>query len=107
MAVAVGVGDAVGAHAEGVPVAVGVGLGLGVGDGVPTAAAISIRPHPYTLLGGVGRPQAAAEEIQQPCYPMHRDFAWIWCRKLGMAHHSNAIAPEMCGVAMDVPLAVP
>ena len=30
----------------------------------------------------------------------------IWCRRLGSAHHSNAIAPEMCGVAMDVPLAV-
>jgi hypothetical protein len=30
----------------------------------------------------------------------------IWCRKLGRADHSNAIAPEMCGVAMDVPLAV-
>jgi hypothetical protein len=23
-----------------------------------------------------------------------------------MAHHNRAIAPEMCGVAMDVPLAV-
>ena len=28
------------------------------------------------------------------------------CRKLGSAHHSKAMAPEMCGVAMDVPLAV-
>lgn len=30
----------------------------------------------------------------------------IWCRKPGIADHNNAIAPEMCGVAMDVPLAV-
>jgi hypothetical protein len=30
----------------------------------------------------------------------------IWCRKLGIADHSKAIAPEMCGVAIDVPLAV-
>ena len=30
----------------------------------------------------------------------------IWCFKLGMADHNNAIAPEMCGVAIDVPLAV-
>lgn len=30
----------------------------------------------------------------------------IWCRRLGIADHNNAIAPEMCGVAIDVPLAV-
>jgi hypothetical protein len=30
----------------------------------------------------------------------------IWCRRLGIADHNSAIAPEMCGVAMDVPLAV-
>jgi hypothetical protein len=30
----------------------------------------------------------------------------IWCRKLGSAHHNNPMAPAMCGVAMDVPLAV-
>jgi hypothetical protein len=33
-------------------------------------------------------------------------LAVSWCRRLGIADHSNAIAPEMCGVAMDVPLAV-
>ena len=27
-----------------------------------------------------------------------------WCRRLGTADHSKAIAPAMCGVAMDVPL---
>ena len=27
-----------------------------------------------------------------------------WCRKLGIADHSRAIAPAMWGVAMDVPL---
>jgi len=30
----------------------------------------------------------------------------IWCLKLGIADHNSAIAPEICGVAMDVPLAV-
>ena len=33
-------------------------------------------------------------------------LAVIWCRMPGSAHHSRAMAPEMCGVAMDVPLAV-
>ena len=33
-------------------------------------------------------------------------LAGIWCRKLGMADHNSAMAPEICGVAMDVPLAV-
>ena len=30
----------------------------------------------------------------------------IWCRKFGIAHQSRPIAPAICGVAMDVPLAV-
>jgi hypothetical protein len=33
-------------------------------------------------------------------------LAISWCRRLGIADQSKAIAPEMCGVAMDVPLAV-
>ena len=33
-------------------------------------------------------------------------LAVSWCRKLGIADHSRAIAPAMWGVAMDVPLAV-
>ena len=33
-------------------------------------------------------------------------LAISWCRRLGTADHSKAIAPAMCGVAMDVPLAV-
>jgi hypothetical protein len=31
-------------------------------------------------------------------------LALSWCRKLGTADHSKAIAPAICGVAMDVPL---
>ena len=31
-------------------------------------------------------------------------LAVSWCRKLGIADHSKAIAPAMCGVAIDVPL---
>ena len=33
-------------------------------------------------------------------------LAVSWWRRLGTADHSRAIAPAMCGVAMDVPLAV-
>ena len=31
-------------------------------------------------------------------------LAVSWCRRLGIADHSRATAPAMCGVAMDVPL---
>ena len=34
-------------------------------------------------------------------------LAVIWFLKLGMADYSKAIAPEMCGVAMDVPESKP
>ena len=61
LGVGVGVGVAVAPHAEGVAVAVGVGVGVAVGDGVPTAAAISTRPHPYTLFGGPAVPHCVEE----------------------------------------------
>jgi hypothetical protein len=32
-------------------------------------------------------------------------LASIWLRNSGCADHSRAMAPEMCGVAMEVPLA--
>ena len=44
-----------------VAVAVGVGVGVAVGDGVPTAAAISMRPQPYTLFGGPAAPHCVEE----------------------------------------------
>ena len=31
-------------------------------------------------------------------------LAASWCLRLGIADHSRATAPAMCGVAMDVPL---
>jgi hypothetical protein len=31
-------------------------------------------------------------------------LASIWFCRLGMADHNNAMAPAICGVAMDVPL---
>ena len=46
------------------------------------------------------------EEINTAALFKASRLAVIWCRKLGSADHSNAIAPEICGVAMDVPLAV-
>src|SRR5262249_31661852 len=54
------VGVAVGVGLGGI-VAVAVGVAVGVGDGVPppcTAARISTRPHPYTLLGGPASPHS-------------------------------------------------
>jgi hypothetical protein len=105
--VAVGVTDGVadGAQAAGVAVGDGVGLGVGVGLGIPTAAAISTRPQPYTLLGGPAVPHAV-EEIKTAALSKASRLIWIWCRRLGIAHHNKPIAPAVCGVAMDVPLAV-
>jgi hypothetical protein len=59
VAVAVPVGVGVGVicpHAGGEAVGDGVGLGVAVGDGIPTAAWMSTRPQPYTLLGGPAVP---------------------------------------------------
>ncbi len=78
---------------------------MGVGDGVPTAAAISTRPQPYTLFGGPPVPHWV-EEIKTEWLFKASRLAVIWCRKAWKRDHSNAIAPEICGVAMDVPLAV-
>jgi hypothetical protein len=100
-----GVGVGVpGAH--GVTVAVGVGVGGGgVGGGVPTAVAILTRPQPYTLFGGPAGPHSVLE-IKTVELSKASRLAWIWFCKLGMADHNKAMAPAICGVAMDVPLAV-
>jgi len=103
VAVAVGVG-VVAPH--GVAVDGGVGETNGVGPGVPTAAAISIRPQPKTLFGGVGPPGGhAVESISTAVLSKASRLSWIWCCKLGIADHKSAIAPAICGVAMEVPLA--
>jgi hypothetical protein len=105
--VSLGVGVTVGVVApQGVALDTGVGETLGVGPGVPTAAAISIRPQPKTLFGGVGPPGGhAAESISTAELFKASRLASIWCCKLGMADHNSAMAPAICGVAMDVPLA--
>ena len=103
VAVVVGVGDAVGPHAEGVAVAVGVGVGVAVGDGVPTAAAISMRPQPYTLFGGPASPHDVSEIKCAVLFKASR-LAVSWCSSCECADQSSAIAPEICGVAMEVPL---
>jgi hypothetical protein len=46
------------------------------------------------------------EEIKCAALFKASRLAVIWCFKLGMADHNSPIAPAMCGVAMDVPLAV-
>ena len=107
VAVAVDVGVGVGVVGpQGVALDTGVGETLGVGPGVPTAAAISIRPQPKTLFGGVGPPGGhAAESIPTAELSKASRLASIWCCKLGMADHNSAMAPAICGVAMEVPLA--
>jgi hypothetical protein len=98
VAVAVGVADAA-------AVAVAVAEGVGVGEPPPlTAAKISIRPQPYTLLGGPAVPHWVEEIKCAELFKASR-LAVIWCRKLGMADHNRPMAPEMCGVAIEVPLA--
>src|SRR5262249_59289891 len=70
-----------------------------------TAAKISIRPQPYTLFGGPAVPHWV-DEMKTAWLSNQSRLGVIWCRKLGRAHQSKPIAPAMCGVAMDVPLAV-
>ncbi len=57
------------------------------------------------MFGGPAVPHCVEEINTAELFKASR-LSVIWCRKLGMAHHSRAIAPEMCGVAIDVPLAV-
>ena len=47
------------------------------------------------------------EEIKCAALSSASRLAVIWFFKLGMADHSKAMAPAICGVAMEVPLAVP
>ena len=46
------------------------------------------------------------EEIKTAALSNASRLMVIWCRRLGSAHHSRAMAPEICGVAIDVPLAM-
>ena len=57
------------------------------------------------MFGGPAVPHCVEEINTAELFKASR-LSVIWCRKLGMAHHSRAIAPEMCGVAIEVPLAV-
>jgi hypothetical protein len=99
--VAVGVGVGVpGPH--GVALDTGVGETVGVGGGVPTAVAILTRPQPYTLFGGPAGPHCVLETKTAALFKASR-LAWIWFCKPGIADHNSAMAPAICGVAMDVP----
>ena len=118
VAVGVGVGDRGGSLGvgvgEGKSVGVGDGLGggvvvavavaVGVGDGPPpTAAKISTRPQPYTLFGGPASPHWVSLMCTAELFNASR-LAVSWWRRLGIAFHNKAMAPAICGVAMDVPL---
>src|SRR5262249_10767350 len=72
--------------------------------GPPTAARISTRPQPYTLLGGPAPPGHRMEAICTAALFNVSRLSVSWWRRLGTAFHNNAMAPAMCGVAMDVPL---
>jgi hypothetical protein len=106
--VAVAVGVAVGVTlgvvvAVGVAVGVAVAVGVGVGEPPPTAARISTRPQPYTLFGGPASPHWVELICTAELFNASR-LSESWWRRLGIAFHSKAIAPAMCGVAMEVPL---
>jgi hypothetical protein len=105
VSVTVGVGVGV-ARPHGVALDAGVGETVGVGPGVPTAVAILTRPQPKTLFGGPAAPHSVLEIKTAELFRASR-LGWIWCWKLGIADHNKAMAPAMCGEAMDVPLAVP
>jgi hypothetical protein len=62
------------------------------------------RPQPKTLFGGPAGPHSVLE-IKKAALSRASRLGWIWFCKLGMADHNNAMAPAICGVAMDVPLA--
>jgi hypothetical protein len=47
----------------------------------------------------------AVEEIKTAELSKASRLASIWCWKLGIADHNSAMAPAICGVAIDVPLA--
>ena len=90
----------------GVGVEVGVPVGVGVGVGIPlvTAARISIRPQPKMLFGDPPVPQWV-EAIRTAALFKAARLGSIWFCKLGMADQSSAVAPAICGVAAEVPLA--
>jgi hypothetical protein len=57
------------------------------------------------LFGGPAVPHWVEEINTAELFKASR-LAVIWFFKLGTADHNSAMAPEMCGVAMEVPLAV-
>ena len=63
------------------------------------------RPQPYTLFGGPAPPHWVEAMWTAVLFTASR-LAVSWWRRLGTADQSKAIAPAMCGVAMDVPLAL-
>jgi hypothetical protein len=67
------------------------------------AARISTRPQPYTLFGGPAVPHWVEEIKCAALFIVVRLPLMSW-RKFGRAHHSNVMAPAICGVAIDVPL---
>jgi hypothetical protein len=87
---------------EGLTAGVGVAVAVGVGDAPLTAASTSTRPQPYTLFGGPAAPHNVESIWTAELFNTAR-LASIWFLKLGMADHKSANAPEMWGVAIDVP----
>src|SRR5438876_3722716 len=91
----------------GVGVEVGVPVGVGVGVAIPlvTAARISTRPQPKMLFGGPAVPHWVEAILTAALFKAAR-LGSIWFCKLGIADQSRAMAPAICGVAMEVPLAI-
>ena len=54
------------------------------------------------MLGGAESPHCVEAIWTAELFKASR-LAWIWFFKSGMADQSNAMAPAICGVAIDVP----
>ena len=86
--------------------AVAVAVAVGVGVGVSSSAhrgKISTRPSHTHCLEDPRSPHWVEAMWTAELFKASR-LAVSWCRRLGIADHSKAIAPAMWGVAMDVPL---
>ena len=81
--------------------------GVGVAWMPPSYRSKDIDPTPaIDVVWRAGVAALGRIEYERPSYSRQSRLAVSWCRKLGIADHSSAIAPAICGVAMDVPLTV-
>ena len=117
VAVLVEVGDGVGVLVgegvivgDDVAVKVGEGVGVLVGRGVGVTVEVGTAPLAIKLYAAKTSMRPVPNVLSGPAVPRSRAEAVIAFRrsatvKVGNALRSNAIAPETCGAANDVPVA--